>query len=145
MAQKTHQYTNNEVTVVWKPDACIHSSACWRGLGEVFAPKERPWIKMDGASTDRIIGQVRKCPSGALSYFLNKEAGKNDIVSEAAQIKTTVEVSANGPYLIATECVIKYSDGRQETKAGVVALCRCGASKAKPYCDGSHNEIGFEG
>ena len=67
------KYTNGEVTVVWKPDACIHSTFCWKGLIQVFNPKERPWIKMDGATTERIIEQVKKCPSGALSYYMNAD------------------------------------------------------------------------
>ena len=73
MSIETHKYTNDEVTVLWKPKICQHSAICWKGLIEVFNPKERPWIKMDGASTERIIEQVKKCPSGALSYFLNAE------------------------------------------------------------------------
>lgn len=74
MPKETHHYTNNEVTVVWKPKLCIHSTNCWKGLIQVFNPKERPWIKMDGATTERITEQVKKCPSGALSYFMNGEA-----------------------------------------------------------------------
>jgi uncharacterized Fe-S cluster protein YjdI len=73
MSQTTHEYTNGEVTVVWKPGICQHSGNCWRGLIQVFDPRERPWIKMDGATTERIIEQVKKCPSGALSYFVNAE------------------------------------------------------------------------
>lgn len=73
MPKETHHYTNGEVTVVWQPKMCIHSTTCWKGLIEVFNPKEKPWIKMNGASTERIIEQVKKCPSGALSYFLNQE------------------------------------------------------------------------
>ncbi len=56
-----------------------------------------------------------------------------------------VEVTPNGPYLIKTECLIVHSDGREETKIGTVALCRCGASANKPYCDGSHRKMGFKG
>jgi len=103
---------------------------------------------MGGATTERIIEQVRKCPSGALSYFLNEEVSKNQtdekVVAESAHI-LKVEVTANGPYIIKTECLIVHSDGREETKNGAVVLCRCGASANKPYCDGSHNKIGFEG
>lgn len=81
MPKEILHYTNGEVTVIWKPKVCIHSTLCWKGLIEVFNPKERPWIKMDGATTERIIEQVRKCPSGALSYFLNTDvAGKPDKV-----------------------------------------------------------------
>lgn len=139
-------YTNKEMTVVWKPKVCIHSSVCWKGLIEVFNPKERPWIKMDGATTEKIIDQVRKCPSGALSYFLNAEAAKDPdtVVAESATM-LKIEVTANGPYLIKSECLIIHSDGREETKTGSVALCRCGSSQNKPYCDGSHKKIEFAG
>jgi len=146
MPKETHTYTNNEVTVVWKPKICIHSTICWKGLLNVFNPREKPWVKMEGADTETIIEQVKKCPSGALSYFLNSETpGDPDkVVAEAAHIMK-VQVTPNGPYLINTECVIIHSDGREETKAGTVALCRCGASANKPYCDGSHNKTGFTG
>ncbi len=69
-------YTNGEVTVVWKPGTCIHSTVCWKhatGLPTVFHPQTKPWITMDGASSERIMAQVDKCPSGALSYFLNED------------------------------------------------------------------------
>jgi hypothetical protein len=101
---------------------------------------------MDGADSEKIIEQVRKCPSGALSYFLNNaasaEAGK--VVAESANI-TKIEVTANGPYLIKTECLIVLSDGKEEIKTGTIALCRCGASEHKPYCDGNHKKTGFTG
>jgi uncharacterized Fe-S cluster protein YjdI len=145
MPQTTHTYPNKDITVVWKPDVCIHSRICWKELNEVFKPKERPWIQMDGSTTERIIEQVRKCPSGALSYFVNEErAVHQDPVAEAAHI-TEIVVSANGPYIIKTECLLKHSDGREEIKTGATALCRCGNSQNKPYCDGSHAGAGFVG
>lgn len=67
------EYKNKDITVVWKPKICVHSQICWRGLGEVFKPLEKQWIKMDGATTDRIIKQVCVCPSGALSYYVNED------------------------------------------------------------------------
>lgn len=73
---ESKKYTNGEVTVVWKPNTCIHSTLCWKGLISVFNPKEKPWIKMDGASTERIIEQVKKCPSGALTFYMNNEMNK---------------------------------------------------------------------
>ena len=75
--QKTFKYSNDEITVVWKPDICQHSTNCWKGLIQVFDPREKPWIKMDGATTERIIEQVKKCPSGALSYFMNEKDENN--------------------------------------------------------------------
>ena len=101
--EKIRKYTNGEVTVVWKPDVCIHSTACWHGLGEVFKPKERPWIQLDKSTTDKIIAQVTKCPSGALSFYMNEVAPGTDSstpVAESSHITAVVEVSANGPYLI---------------------------------------------
>lgn len=148
MPKETLKYSNGEVTVVWKPKVCIHSTICWKGLLSVFNPKEKPWIKMDGASTTQIIEQVRKCPSGALSYFMNADAIEDKpgsaVVAEAAHLMK-IKVAPNGPYLVQSECVIIHADGKEETKNGTVALCRCGASGNKPYCDGSHNKIGFKG
>ncbi len=67
MAVETIRYTKDGVTVVWKPNVCIHSGICVRGLSSVFNPQKRPWINIDGADLDRIVEQVGKCPSGALS------------------------------------------------------------------------------
>lgn len=67
------KYSNGKVTIVWKPDMCQHATLCWRGLPSVFNPKVHPWIDPEGASTEQIVGQVEKCPSGALSYFYNRE------------------------------------------------------------------------
>ena len=71
------KYTNGEVTIVWKPGMCIHSTHCWKGdkgLPEVFDPRLKPWIRPEGASTERIVEQVKGCPSGALSFYWNEEA-----------------------------------------------------------------------
>ena len=71
----TRTYTNGEVTVVWKPNLCQHSAICFRGLPKVFDPRKRPWVDPQGASTEEIVAQVQKCPSRALTYLLNEEAG----------------------------------------------------------------------
>ena len=69
----TRKYFNGEITVIWQPHLCIHSTICFNGLPEVFNPRERPWIKIEQASTDRIIDQVKQCPSGALSFTMDKK------------------------------------------------------------------------
>lgn len=61
------EYTNGEVTVICQPHMCTHSTKCWKGLLPVFNPKNRPWVDMNGASSERIVEQVNQCPSGALS------------------------------------------------------------------------------
>ena len=154
--QKTFKYTNGEVTIVWKPDTCIHSTLCWKGLREVFDPTRRPWIKPEASTTDKMIAQVRQCPSGALSYFMNSAEGapseaaappeslQRDPVAEAAHI-TNIELRPNGPIVVNNECLIKHSDGREETRSAKVFLCRCGASSNKPFCDGTHKTTGFVG
>jgi uncharacterized Fe-S cluster protein YjdI len=75
MKDITKKYTNGEVTIVWKPTTCIHSAICFRGLGKVFDPQKKPWITPEGTATEQIIDQVKKCPSGALSFYLNSETG----------------------------------------------------------------------
>ena len=75
---ETKAYTNGEVTIVWRPDRCIHSGICARGLPDVFRPKDKPWVRPDAASTQELIGQVMRCPSGALTYYLNHENSDAD-------------------------------------------------------------------
>ena len=74
MAQKTFNYTNGEVTIVWKPDICKHTGICFHGLPAVFDPRRRPWIDTSQSDTETMISQVKKCPSGALSFFMNNES-----------------------------------------------------------------------
>lgn len=61
------EYSNGEVTILWKPEKCIHAGICVKTLPQVYNPKERPWIKPENATTTEIINQVAKCPSAALS------------------------------------------------------------------------------
>ena len=143
MPKETLRYTKDDLTVIWKPGQCIHSTLCWKGLVSVFNPKARPWVNMEGSTAEKIMAQVKQCPSGALSYELNNAT---DTTKESIEEKIlNIEILKNGPILIKTECQIKHSDGSIETKTGSTALCRCGASNTKPYCDGSHSKNGFEG
>ena len=66
------EYTNGEVNVVWQSGKCIHSGICVKNNPDVFQPKEKPWIKISGSSTDKIIETVQKCPSGALTFYKNE-------------------------------------------------------------------------
>lgn len=136
------QYTNDDITVIWKPDACIHSTLCWKGLVQVFNPRKKPWVDIQGADSDAIIAQVEKCPSGALSWFRNSELKAEP---ESVDVETIVEASPNGPLMVYGNIKVKDSEGNETVKHKVTAFCRCGASENKPYCDGSHRKIDFKG
>ncbi|MEC3905475.1 (4Fe-4S)-binding protein [Tamlana sp. 2201CG12-4] len=136
---RVKEYTNGEVTIVWKAEACIHSAICVKGLPNVFRPKERPWINIDKAETEALINQVKHCPSGALSFYMNAEGDKTTEVLE-----TKVEVLENGPLLVYGTLKVVNKDGISETKNKTTAFCRCGASDNKPYCDGSHVKSEFK-
>jgi uncharacterized Fe-S cluster protein YjdI len=135
-------YSNDDITVVWKPDACIHSAICWRNLSKVFDPRRRPWINLEGADTEAIKAQIDRCPSGALSWFLKEELPTGP---EHVDAETLVEATPNGPLLVYGNVRVKDAAGNEVTKHKVTAFCRCGASANKPYCDGSHQKVGFEG
>jgi uncharacterized Fe-S cluster protein YjdI len=63
------EYANDEIVVVWKPQTCIHAAECVKALPKVYNPKEKPWIKVENATTEELKAQIGKCPSGALSYY----------------------------------------------------------------------------
>ena len=140
MSEVIKQYTDGEITIVWKPEACIHSRLCWTQLSEVFDPRARPWVNMEGADNVRIIEQISKCPSGALSYFRNDELNPPEQISA----DTKIEIIPNGPLLVYGNISIKLKDGTEQKKSKVTAFCRCGKSGNKPFCDGSHLNAGFE-
>ncbi len=143
MKNVTKKYTNDEVTIVWKPELCIHSGNCFRGLNEVFDPKERPWVRPDAATSDLIVEQIKKCPSGALSYYFNNDA--TDPKKVTGEEETMIETSPNGPLLVYGNVAVKDSNGQISRKSKVTAFCRCGGSNNKPFCDGSHKKINFQG
>lgn len=140
----TKKYSNDEITIVWKPGMCIHSTNCWKkpdSLRSVFDPAKKPWINPEGATTEAIIAQIEQCPSGALSYYRNGETPAEK--QEASETK--IEIAADGPLLVHGSIVIQNPDGTTENRENKTALCRCGASANKPFCDGTHRKIDFKG
>src|SRR4026208_1113668 len=131
-------YQNGEIAVLWEPKLCIHAGYCFRGLPEVFQPESRPWVKVDAAPADKIAEVVMTCPTGAL-HFERFDGGPQEPQPE----ETTIDARANGPLHVRGHGRIVGPGGpsiREDTR---VALCRCGASENKPFCDGSHRRIGF--
>lgn len=98
---------------------------------------------MEKATTNEMVEQVKKCPSGALSYYMNDEAV--DAVTPAIDAESIVEVVPDGPLLVYGNITIKEPDGTEVKKNKVTAFCRCGGSGNKPFCDGTHTKNGFKG
>lgn len=69
------EYSNGEITIVWQPSLCKHAGVCARMLPQVYHPREIPWITIEHATTEKLIEQIGRCPSGALSYY-KEEAEK---------------------------------------------------------------------
>lgn len=148
MYSRSRKYTNGEITVYWKPNECIHATYCYRELVEVFDPRRRPWIDMDGAPTEDIIRIVEKCPTNALTYKRNEDIDKEKDEPEAAPEttnKTEVKIIKDGPVIIKGNFKITGPDGAEMKEMKSVSLCRCGKSGRLPYCDGKHREVGFKG
>lgn len=70
---KKINYQNEEITVVWKPEFCQHSTRCWRQLPQVFKPSIKKWIEPNGAPAEKIEQQIKECPSGALGFMYNEK------------------------------------------------------------------------
>jgi len=145
MKEIMKEYTNGEITVMWKPAKCIHASFCWKELPEVFDPNKRPWVNMEGASSERIRKQVERCPSGALTYYENKEKQKDTAMKEQEEKTNEVKVQViqGGPLIIHSNVEVTESNGEIVHQIAGVAFCRCGQSRNQPYCDGTHERIGF--
>jgi uncharacterized Fe-S cluster protein YjdI len=140
MADITKHYSNDDLTIVWKPSKCIHAAECVKALPQVYNPNEKPWLKIGNATSDELKSQIASCPSGALSYFM-----KNEENQEAIELETEVEVRENGPLLVYGTLHVTNADGSSEVKNKTTAFCRCGASNNKPYCDGTHVKEQFIG
>ena len=136
--EKIIEYSNEEITIVWKPEVCMHSSKCVQGLPGVFKPKEKRWIQLENSNTEDLVKTVKTCPSGALSFYMNA-SGKAEVEEEPIS-NTKVEVMDKGPLMVYGTLSIKHSDGREEQKTRATAFCRCGKTGNNPFCDGSHKK-----
>ena len=137
----TRTYSNGEIEVIWRAGRCVHSAVCFRGLPQVFDPRQRPWVHVAGAATADIVRQVEACPSGALSYA-RVDGGAPAAVAAAV---ARVEPLPDGPLRVQGDLDVVLSDGTVARRTGATSFCRCGASANKPFCDGSHSRVGFQG
>jgi len=136
--QKERAYEGKEITVHDNRTICCHAGECVSGLNSVFDINTNPWINPDNAAVDEVIAVVKKCPSGALSYSIADKHTRNfDGI-------TGINIAKDGPYNVTGSIELNVPDEIQPPSNEHYSLCRCGASKNKPYCDGSHSEINFK-
>jgi uncharacterized Fe-S cluster protein YjdI len=131
------EYATDELVVEWWPELCYHSRECIKALPAVFDPERRPWIQVDAASADEVEAAVALCPSGALR---SRRVGAPTRVESIGE--TEVSVTPNGPLILHGNLRI-VRDGVEIAKLEKAALCRCGQSSNKPFCDGTHQKVGF--
>ncbi|MCU0330832.1 MAG: (4Fe-4S)-binding protein [Candidatus Kapabacteria bacterium] len=148
MSDFEKQYEHDGVTIVWKPDLCIHSGNCFRNLPRVFNPRVRPWIQPEHAHAATLVDVVSKCPSGALSIrrpepMEDPPPQEPDNQAQAPEA-VNVTVTPGGPYRVKGVITVVLPDGSSIERTTTTSLCRCGASKSKPFCDGSHVTVVFD-
>jgi len=124
-------YSGGKITILDNRALCAHAGYCTDELQQVFRHHDSPWIVPDAASVEKVIEAIRKCPSGALSYAID------GVEAPAPQRPPMVTVMDNGPYAVAGVEPVGMKLG-QGASPEHYTLCRCGASKNKPFCDGSH-------
>ena len=138
MKDKLHEFEGRDLRVTWSKARCIHAAACVFGLPTVFEPGRRPWITPDDASADKVAEIVRRCPTGAL-HFERTDGG----VPESPPETNTIVSSKFGPLYVKGDVELLAADGSVVLKDTRLALCRCGDSRNKPFCDGTHSSAGF--
>ena len=138
MEKVTKKYSNGELTIIWKPDLCIHAAICFRQLPDVFKPGERPWIDPNAATTEELINTIKRCPTKALDFEMNIDVEKDISADEKSVIITVMN---DGPFIIEGAFKIQDEKGNEIILKDNKSLCRCGNSKTQPFCDGNHENI----
>ena len=137
-SKKKVAYPGQNVEVEWDGRLCIHIGECGRANNELFVGGRKPWCQPDLVDVEDAVDVTLRCPTGALTYKRN-DGGEEETPAD----KNTVVVGNNGPLYLTGDLEI---DGAADDMPGVAfraALCRCGLSKNKPFCDNSHEEAQF--
>jgi CDGSH-type Zn-finger protein/ferredoxin len=131
-------YVGSRITVHDNRGICAHAGHCTDRLPGVFRMRQEPWIDPDGASPEQIVEAVRRCPSGALSYTVD------GVEQRDREGPPAIFVSENGPYEVTGRPDLVDAAWGEGASKEHFTLCRCGGSKNKPFCDGTHWHIGFK-
>jgi CDGSH-type Zn-finger protein len=133
VSREIHEWKGKRITIVDNSDVCCRDRACVNNLPQVFE-EENP----DAATVKEIIETIKKCPSGALTY---KMGGRH---CQAFHREPAITVVKNGPLKVVGGIRLKDEMQSQPACPEHYTLCRCGHSKNKPFCDGSHLDVGFQ-
>ena len=136
---KINRYAADGIVVTYEIRRCVHAKECVHGLPAVFDSQRKPWIDPKAASAGEIARVIERCPTGALQYE-RKDGGPQ----EAPSPKNSVRIADDGPLYLRGRVRVDGADGQTVIKDMRVALCRCGKSGLKPFCDGSHAKAGFK-
>ena len=134
---KRDSYVGRTITIHDNRSICAHAGVCTDRLAAVFRLGQEPWIDPDAASEEEIMATVQACPSGALSCTVD-DADTGDQPGEPA-----IFVAPNGPYVVSGGPDLVDTNCAEGASKKQFTLCRCGGSKNKPFCDGTHWNIKF--
>lgn len=137
--KEKYDFPGSKVDVEWDGRLCIHIAECGRSKGDLFVGGRKPWCQPDLVDLDEVVDVVERCPSGSLTYIV-----KDQSVKEVPDDENTVAVSYNGPYFVRGDIDIVNAPADMAGIQFRVALCRCGSSRNKPFCDNSHEKIKFQ-
>lgn len=135
---RRQDYVGRRITIHDNRAICAHAGRCTDGLSAVFKYGSEPWIDPNGAEVAAIVETIRKCPSGALSYSV-EEVEHRDVAGKPA-----ITVSKDGPYEVTGGVTLIEQKWGEGASTEHFTLCRCGGSRNKPFCDGTHWSIGFK-
>ena len=130
-------YAGKGITIHDNRGICSHAGFCTDSLKSVFRMGSEPWVDAGGAAVQEIVATIRKCPSGALSYSIDGVEHRDQ------QREPAVTVTDHGPYAVTGGIELLGVAFGQEASREHYTLCRCGASRNKPFCDGSHWHVNF--
>ncbi len=132
------RYPGKEVHVSYERSRCMHAAECGRASKAVFNAKRDPWIEPDEMAAADLVRVVERCPTGALRAL----RPDGSPIEETPPPSNEISICADGPIYVRGRVRVEI-DGEAGPEETRIALCRCGASKNKPYCDGTHTSIRF--
>ena len=114
---------------------CQHAGFCGNKISNVWKMTKDT---ENTAVRSQVAAMVERCPSGALTYRLDGSGA--DVEPPLA---ASIAVVDDGPLWVVGGVPVERADGQPLEPRARQTLCRCGASKSKPLCDGSHSDVGF--